>query len=39
MGGSQVIAQYALNCNLGTIRTLNVWYRLRSLYSSENGLW
>jgi len=39
MGGSQVTAPYALNCNLGTRRSLNVWYRLRPLYSRENSLW
>jgi len=38
-GGSEGISPYALNCNLGTRRTLNVWYRLRPLYSRENCLW
>jgi len=38
-GGSEGISPYALNCNLGTRRTLNVWYRLWPLFSRENGLW
>ena len=38
-GGSGGIAPYDINFNLGTRRTLNVRYRLRPLYSRENGLW